>query len=180
MESNQADRTALVVVDMQRAIFDGPSASHDHDLVLTRIHALIAAARAAGAPVVFVQHCSPPGTPCEKGAPGWELVESLTPDAGDLLVQKSRPSIFQGTGLQEQLHSAGVSRLVIAGMKTEYCIDTSCRAASDLGFRVVLAADAHTTVDSPVFPASAIVAHHNLTLGGPFAQVVASEQIIFR
>lgn len=180
MESNQVGRTALVVIDMQRAIVNGPSTPHDRDLVLTRIHALIAAARAAGALVVFVQHCSAPGTPCEKGTPGWELVEGLTPGAGDLLIQKFRPSAFQGSGLQEQLHGAGVSRLVVAGMKTEYCIDTSCRAASDLGFRVVLAADAHTTVDSPVLPASTIVAHHTLTLGGPFAQVVASEQIRFR
>lgn len=179
MESSLADRTALVVIDMQRALVNGPIAPHDRDLVLTRIRALIAAARAAGAPIVFVQHCSAPGTPCEKGTQGWELVESLAPEPGDWRVQKSRPSIFLGTGLPKRLQDAGISRIVVAGMKTEYCIDASCRAASDLGFQVMLAADAHTTVDNQVLSASAIIAHHNLTLGGPFAQVVASGQISF-
>ena len=51
-------------------------------------------------------------------------------------------------------------------MQTEYCVDTSCRAAADLGYKVVLVRDGHSTFDNGVLTAEKIVAHHNRTLGG--------------
>ena len=62
----------------------------------------------------------------------------------------------------------GVKQLVIAGMKTEFCVDTTCRAAPELGFTTVLISDAHTTIDNPHLSAHEIIGHHNRTLAGPF------------
>lgn len=140
---------------------------------------LVARARGAGAVLVFVQHYGPPGSPIAQGGPAWELADGLDPREGELRVQKTRPSIFFGTDLAEQFTAAGVSHLILAGMKTDYCIDTSCRVASELGLRVTLAADAHTTTDSAVLPAATIVAHHTLTLGNAFAQTLPATQIVF-
>ncbi|MCW2238132.1 cysteine hydrolase family protein [Azospirillum canadense] len=179
MDIIQHSASALVVIDMQRALYSGPAKPHEGDAILERVKALIARARAGKTLVVFIQHCSPAGTPCETGSKGWELVDGIAPGDGELLIQKTRPSIFFGTPLEQHLRDARVGRLILAGMKTEYCIDTSCRAAADLGFRVVLAADAHTTMDSPALPAASIIAHHNATLGGPFAEIVASDRISF-
>lgn len=179
MDTDKSGATALIVIDMQRALLSGSTKPHDIDGVQERTLALIAAARAAGAQVVFVQHCSPPGTPCAQGSTGWELLDGLAPHADDWVVQKTRPSVFFGTDLRERLHQSGVKRLVLVGMKTEYCIDTSCRGAADLGFQVVLVSDGHTTMDSPVMPARSIIAHHNLTLGGPFAELVTAGQVTF-
>jgi uncharacterized membrane protein len=53
-------------------------------------------------------------------------------------------------------------------MKTEFCVDTTCRAAPEHGFRTVLISDAHTTMDNKYLSASEIIAHHNVTLAGPF------------
>ncbi|AJG22699.1 Isochorismatase [Cupriavidus basilensis] len=90
----------------------------------------------------------------------------------DTVFDKTRPSCFAGTGLAGWLSDAGVAELVIVGMKTEYCVDTTCRAAAALGFRPVLVADGHTCMDTPVLPAQAIIAHHNRTLSGPFVKLV--------
>ncbi|MCM3437118.1 isochorismatase family protein, partial [Bacillus licheniformis] len=56
----------------------------------------------------------------------------------DIVFDKTRPSCFAGTRLAAWLHAAGIGEIVIAGMKTQYCVDTTCRAAADLGFRAVL------------------------------------------
>jgi hypothetical protein len=55
--------------------------------------------------------------------------------------------------------------VIIVGMKTQCCVDSTCRAARDLGFDAVLIADGHTCSDMPVMSAKDIVAHHNATLG---------------
>lgn len=67
-----------------------------------------------------------------------------------------------------QLSQRGIKELVIAGMKTEFCVDTTCRAA-ERGFRTVLISDAHTTMDNCCLSAKEIVSLHNVTLAGPFA-----------
>ena len=65
----------------------------------------------------------------------------------------------------------GIDRLVIAGLQTEMCVDSACRAAVSLGYRVVLASDGHTTWDTPALLAERIIAHHNRTLGRGFAEL---------
>ncbi|BCQ42632.1 hypothetical protein ERHA55_01590 [Erwinia rhapontici] len=64
-------------------------------------------------------------------------------------------------------------------MKTEYCVDTTCRAAADRGFEVVLVSDAHSTTDNAVLTAEQIIAHHNATLSGPFVQLLTTQEIRF-
>ncbi len=79
------------------------------------------------------------------------------------------------TDLVEQLKARGAEGVVIAGMKTQYCVDSTCRAARDLGFDAVLIADGHTCADTPDVKAPVIIAHHNATLAGPFCRVVRAE-----
>jgi nicotinamidase-related amidase len=68
--------------------------------------------------------------------------------------------------------------LIVAGLQTQFCIDTACRVATTLGYRVILASDAHTTFDTPDLTAAAIVAHHNTTLRA-FGTVIPSSEITF-
>jgi nicotinamidase-related amidase len=86
----------------------------------------------------------------------------------DVVFTKRYPSCFRNTELQHELNQRGIKQLVIAGMKTEFCVDTTCRVAPDLGFRTVLISDAHTTMDNEHLFASDIISHHNSTLTGPF------------
>ncbi|WP_321849860.1 cysteine hydrolase family protein [Burkholderia diffusa] len=167
---------ALLIVDMQVGLFHGPERPHDGARVLANINRLIGLAHDAGAPVFAVRHTGPTGSPIAPDSPLAALLPELAIDpARDTVFDKTRPSCFAGTRLAEWLRADSIGELVVTGMKTQYCIDTACRAAADLGFRAVLVADAHTCMDTPALPAERIVAHHNATLDGPFATLTTTE-----
>ncbi|MGF6110532.1 cysteine hydrolase family protein [Pseudomonas frederiksbergensis] len=172
--------SALLIIDMQVGLFSGPDQPHDGERILANIQQLIRRARALEVSIFAVRHTGPQGSPIEAGSPLWQLLPALELDASsDSLFDKCKPNAFYGTALAEQLRTGGINELFIVGMKTQYCIDSTCRAAADLGFKPVLVADAHTCMDTPALPARAIIEHHNATLNGAFAQVVCTADIEF-
>jgi nicotinamidase-related amidase len=179
-----APRRALLVIDMQVGLFRGPEVPYEGDAVLARIVALIERASTAGAPIFAARHTGPAGSPIEAGSARWQLLPELGLDGERdphvaRVFDKTRPSCFYRTPLGAWLHEAAIGEIVVVGMKTQYCVDTTCRAAADLGVRAVLVADAHTTMDTPALPARAIVDHHNATLHGPFADLVTTDDCRF-
>ncbi|MBV6288072.1 cysteine hydrolase family protein [Pseudomonas aegrilactucae] len=171
---------ALLILDMQVGLFHGPEQPWQGERVLNNINRLIKTAHAAQAPIFAARHTGPQGSPIEAGSALWQLLPTLVIDPQrDRLFDKTRPSAFYGTPLREWLQQAAVEEVVIAGMKTQYCVDTTCRIAAELGVRPVLVSDAHTCMDTPGLSAEAIVAHHNLTLAGAFATVCATEAVQF-
>lgn len=94
----------------------------------------------------------------------------------EVIFEKKRPNAFAQTDLATLLRERECDGVVVTGMKTQYCVDSTCRAARDCGFDAVLIADGHTCSDTPGLTAEAIVAHHNATLGGPFCRVVQAEE----
>ena len=111
-----------------------------------------------------------------RAAPGWPHHPLVAPRPGEMAVEKRNSSAFHDTDLHRRLHERGIDRMVIAGMQTEMCVDSACRAAVSLGYRAVLVPDGHTTYDTPVIPADLIISHHNRLLGrllelGPADQV---------
>jgi nicotinamidase-related amidase len=68
---------------------------------------------------------------------------------------------------------------MIAGLKTQYCVDSTCRAAADSGLRTVLVADAHTCMDTPAPPTATIIAHRSPTLTDAFVQLRETDAITF-
>ncbi|VWC58524.1 isochorismatase [Burkholderia lata] len=180
MPEVSSPKRALLVVDMQVGLFHGPEHPYDGERVLANINRLIGRAHEAGAPVFAVRHTGPAGSPIAPGSPLTALVPELAIDtARDIVFDKAQSSSFAGTRLAEWLREAGIGEIVIAGMKTQYCVDTACRAAADHGFRAVLVTDAHTCMDTPELPAKRIVAHHNATLGGPFATLTTTDACVF-
>jgi nicotinamidase-related amidase len=161
---NEPVKTAVLVIDVQRALFDGAPRPYQADAVIERINALTAKARAAGAPVVFIQH-ERAHHALEHATPGWQLVEALHIQRDDRRIRKTTPDSFLGTGLHEELQALQIERVVICGYATEFCVDTTTRRAAALGYQVILAADAHTTHDKDHAAAELIRTHHNLTLG---------------
>jgi nicotinamidase-related amidase len=172
--------TGLLVIDLQRGMFGPGGSPHDGDAVLSRVAGLLGRARARGIPVLHVRHDGGPGDSLERQTPGWEIHPAVAPQGGEPIIDKENCSAFHGTDLQERLQARGIMRLVVAGMQTEYCIDTTCRAAHGLGYTVALVGDGHTTFDSPTLPAAQIVAHHNLTLQrGGFVDLVEAAAVEF-
>jgi nicotinamidase-related amidase len=152
-------KTALLIIDAQVGLLEK---AHRRDEVVARIADLIARANAVGAPIIYVQHDSDDaGDLLEIGSPGWRIHPAIAPAAADLVVHKRSSDAFYQTSLQQELNLRGVTHLIVGGMKTEMCVDTTCRAAVSHGFDVTLAADAHTTTGTETLPAAQMIAYHN-------------------
>jgi nicotinamidase-related amidase len=177
--SMMTDETAVLVIDVQVGNFDQSAPVFGSTDLLSKISALIAQARAAGVLVAYIQHCGPEGAIDQPGTPGWEIHPTVAPVAGDLVVQKRHPDAFQDTSLHRELECRDIAKLVITGIQTEYCVDTTCRRAYSLGYRVILVEDAHSTWDSEHLTASQVIEHHNAVLGGWFAELKALGEIEF-
>lgn len=151
---------------MQQGMFRTPGERYDTDGVVARINALAGATRSAGGLVVFVQHDGPEGDAFEPGAPGWELLPSLDRRPGDPVVHKTACDAFYRTELASVLEAGGRPPLLVTGCATDFCVDTTVRAAASHDFDLVVVSDGHTTADRPHLDAPSIIEHHNATWRG--------------
>lgn len=176
--------TALLVIDVQESLCTGTFAAHDIDRVLAAINASIVRARAAGVPVLFVQHEQDNDPLFRFGSPGWQLASGLLAEPEDERVRKTTPDAFNDTPLHALLQARGIDRLLVCGLQSEFCVDTSVRRALSLGYTVELLADAHSTLDNGVLTAAQISAHHNeifanMTSFGPRIHVRVADEVAF-
>lgn len=115
-----------------------------------RIAALLSQARSAGLPVVHILHDDPhPDSPFRKGLPGALPMPCAAPHEGETVLWKRGSSAFHGTGLDAHLRAQGITELVIAGAVAAFCVTSTVRQASDLGYRVLLPQDALLGFDLP-------------------------------
>jgi nicotinamidase-related amidase len=118
---------AVLVIDMQAGNF-GSNPVHKADDLLARTKSLLQKARAARVPVVYVQNCGGKGDPDVYGSDGWKIHPSIAPVKGDIVVRKKTPDAFHKTDLHEKLKLRSVRNLVVVGLQTEYCVDTTVGA----------------------------------------------------
>lgn len=158
--------TALVVIDVQVGIARHASRVAGWPAILANIAALVTRAQTAGMSVIFIQHDGGTGHPLEPGTDGSALCPELGVADTDVVIHKTACDAFFETTLESLLRERNARKLIVAGCMTEYCVDTSVRRAVSLGFDVMLAADAHGTIDSAPLQAAQIIAHHNRLLDG--------------
>lgn len=171
-------RAALLVIDVQQGMTRGEWAVLDADGLIVRINAVIVKARAAGMPIVFVQHEDEVLVP---DSADWQIDDRLDLRGQDLRVRKRGSDAFHQTVLQELLSGLQADGLVVCGLQSDFCVDSTVRRALALGFPVTLIADGHATMDNGVVSAAQIAAHHNVTLSnlgsyGPRVELVAAEK----
>ncbi|WP_432663822.1 cysteine hydrolase family protein [Wukongibacter baidiensis] len=173
-------KTALLIVDVQVMMFtydDG--ALYDGEKVLDNIHSLLEKARASKTPVFFVQHNGSEDGEFGKGKPAWQIHPQIAPLESEKVIEKTTCDSFSETTLHEELQNQGIEKLIIVGMQTEYCIDTTVRRAFSIGYESVLVKDAHSTFDGPVLKAPQIIEHHNNIIDGRFALLKMTNEIEF-
>lgn len=156
--------TAVLVIDMQRALCTGSEEAWDIERVIANVNTIVTRARTRGLPVIMVQHEEDSGS-LAYASEGWEIDGRVRTDPSDLRLAKRTCDSFNGTQLHPFLERQGVRRLVVCGLQTEFCIDTTVRRALGLGYDVTLAGDAHSTIDNGVLTPPLIVEHHNKVLG---------------
>jgi nicotinamidase-related amidase len=172
---------AILIIDVQQLLCAGEHAAYDVERVINRINLVSRKARAAGALVVVIQH-ETHGGEMDYGTDGWQLAPALETCAGDVHVRKTATDSFHRTELGELLKSRGITSLVICGLQSEFCVDTTTRRAMALGYPVVLVSDGHSTVDNGILSAAQISAHHNKTLEsiesfGPRVRAIPADDV---
>lgn len=171
-------KEALVIIDVQNDYFPGGANELKHPLEAEeKILSLISESRKAGRPIVYVQHINPPDDYFFlEGSKGAEISERIKPRAGDKVIVKHYPNSFSGTDLDEYLKSLSVDTLIVCGMMTHMCVDTTVRAAMDYGYKVKLVADACATMDLSIngetIPAEIVQKTFLASLDGVFATII--------
>lgn len=125
--SDRSPAHALVVVDLQRGLLEGPGAVPDAASVLAATATLLDAARGAGALVVHLQNDGAAGAVDEPGKAGWELWQPSEP--GEPVLRKTVDDPFTETDLEGVLRRAGVHRVVVCGLLAEMCVAATARGA---------------------------------------------------
>lgn len=148
----------LLVVDMQNAWLNGNTPRWELSSVFARINHAAQCTRAQGGKVIFVQHCNEEAL---ENSEAWQVDPHLIFVEGDGRLSKTACDSFADTNLQEQLKACDTTTLIICGMATEFCVDSTIRAAPSQGYDVIVLSDAHTTGDRPHMTAPAIIEHHN-------------------
>ena len=175
---------ALLIIDIQRDYFAGggyPLA--EPDSAAQAAARVLGAFRESGEPVVHVKHVwdEPEATYMVPGTEGAEIHPTVAPHPGERVIEKEEPNAFLGTGLESELRSIGADELVIAGMESGMCVDSTVRAASDLGFEVTLVHDACAASDAEFggvsVPGPIAHAAFMAALADGYADLVGSEEL---
>lgn len=178
-------KQALLLIDIQNDYFAGGKCElHEPLKALGNAETVLKRFRENGAPVIHVQHIS-----VNEGATfflpdtdGVNIHERLTPLESESVVVKHAPSSFYYTNLLDILRSQEITELVVCGMMSHMCIDTTVRACKDYALKVTLLEDACTTKDlvfrGEVIPAETVHRTFMAALSGMFARVITTEEYL--
>lgn len=175
---------ALVVIDVQNDYFEGGACELDHPRETAEvIGRLIRQFRKKNQPVVYIQHVADKSSGAmAEGSFGVQIHDAVAPIEGEPVLIKHVPNSFHETGLRELLQEKGIKELVICGMMSHMCVDTTTRAGFDLGFSITVAQDACTTMpltwNGVTVPASIVHQVSMAALADGFAKVESSEQVL--
>jgi nicotinamidase-related amidase len=139
----------------------GPLVADGRDMIARRRRRDAESLAAAGAPTLW-----------HRGTFEHELIAQLQPAVDDLVVDKNTSSVFNSTGVEWLLRNMGIDTLVIGGMATDMCVETTARDAADRGFDVIVVEDATATF---------FERHHRAALSGfarVFGQVWSTDEVL--
>jgi nicotinamidase-related amidase len=186
MRPLSAASVALIVVDVQKAFDEieagGQPRNNPH--ALARIVELLAAFRAARAPVIHIRHASRnPNSPFRSDQPGYAVKDEARERPGEPVIVKHVNSAFIGTDLEARLRALRVKTLVIVGATTNHCVETTARMGGNLGFDVRLVEDATWTFDriGPRGDRHSADEVHAMTLANlhrEFAEIVRASEVL--
>ncbi|BAL91782.1 putative isochorismatase [Actinoplanes missouriensis 431] len=189
---------ALIVIDVQESFRARPLwATTDNPDVIENVGRLVEAARAAGEPVIWVLHEEPgTGNTFDPAGGFVRVMDELKPAADEPILRKTVHNAFTGTDLQHRLVTGKVDAVTVCGLRTEQCVETTARVASDLGYDVTFAIDATATnpiphrdapadqsveellADPRTLSAAEVSARTEYALAGRFATVKTVAEII--
>ena len=179
-----SENTALLVIDMQKAI-DHPSWGRrnnpDAEINISR---LLSTWRQKGRPVIHVRHSSREEKSTYRShQEGFEFKPEVQPQNGEILITKNINNAFIGTGLEAVLLQGGISTLVICGVTTNNSVEATARMAGDLGYQTFVVSDATASFDKIDFSghhrtAEEVHAMSLANLQGEYATIASTEDVL--
>jgi nicotinamidase-related amidase len=189
---------ALLVIDVQESFRQRPLwAAISNPGIAGDVAQLVDGARASGDLVAWVLHSEPgSGTPFDPASGYVRYLAPLAPEPGEPQLTKTSHNAFTTTGLQQLLTQRGIRELVICGIRTEQCCETTARVASDLGYQVTFVTEATATnpiahrdaapgqsveqllADPRTLPASAVIERTEYALAGRFATIATIAEVL--
>jgi len=178
------DHAALLVIDMQHVFLDGSSKVQDAESVIARVADLISEFRRRERPAIFTRHLHKDdgsdggnlmwwwGSVIRESSEGGVLHPAIMPEEGELVVRKNTYDAFNDTELGASLEEMGVTDVVVCGVMTNLCCETTAREAFCRGLRVKFVADGTSTAADSMQIATLI----NMSYG--FAEVVLAEELL--
>ncbi len=183
MSLNASLKSALIIIDVQQSFPQMPYWSTEEvPAFQSALLRLEAGCRAQGMPVVHIFHVEPSGPFALES--GWVTPLDWLTGAPDVRFDKHTHNAFTDTGLDLWLRRRGIDRLIISGIRTDQCCETTTRVAADIGYTVDYVTEATLTfpmthaVTGRTYSPSEIKAHTELVLADRFARIVSVDQCL--
>lgn len=170
----QSGKTALLVIDVQRALFTRPNPIYNSYKFIETINAIVDRSHLYGVKVVYVQHANQSFV--KEGTEGWQFHPDISPQDTDLLIQKKKGNAFLDTPLHSELNSRGIQYLLITGLVTEGCIQATCLGGMELGYRVILVEDGHSNYNKDAVD---VILKSQMKLEQAGVEIISSREIGF-
>ena len=159
-------KTAFIIIDVQNILVE---TGFETEKLLEKITYLQDQARSKNIEIIYVQHVENPEAQTSED---WQLSALLNRKLDEKVFQKRYNSMFKETGLKEYLDQQGIEQLVLCGMQTEYCVDTSVKVGFEYGYKLVIPEGAVTTFDGEDIPAETLNEFYENIWEGRFADVL--------
>ncbi|HEL1768679.1 TPA: cysteine hydrolase [Streptococcus suis] len=166
-------KSALLVIDIQNLLVEENPYAIEERLALWQDS--ITKARQAGIEIIYVRQND---EEFATGSHGWDIHPAVAPLVDEKIVDKRYSSAFKDTNLQAYLDEQGIERLIVMGMSTNFCIDTTIKVAFELGYTVAVIKDGTTTPYTADLPANDLIGQYETIWSWSFAQVDTLENII--
>jgi len=189
-------QTALIVIDVQESFRQRPLwSTASNPEIVSDVNRLVDAARSRGDHVIWILHSEPgTGDVFDPASGHVRLIDGLAPADGEPVLTKTSHNAFTTTNLQQHLVARGVRHVVVCGIRTEQCVETTARLASDLGYEVTFVTEATVTFPTPhwesgdltveqlladprTLPVAEIIARTEYALAGRFATIATVDQV---
>jgi nicotinamidase-related amidase len=173
-QNSQKRAVALLVIDLQKGLFEKSTPIYSAQQVLDNINTLIDKARQAGVSVFFIQHSD--NRVLVRGSDAWQMHPEIQPRAEEVVIHKLHGNAFEETNLREELEKRNVSRLIMTGLVTHGCVKATCLGAMEEGYKVVLVSDGHSSYSKD---ADQLIEKWNQVLSEKGAEVIEAQKVKF-
>lgn len=137
-------KCTLLVIDMQKAVFEMKQPVYMPEELIKNLTCAVRIARENGIRIIFSRHENK--TFLAKGTRGHRVIDEMDVRQSDIVIEKKRPDIFEGTGLDAILKEEGIGTVIVAGLVSNGCVREACLSATKRGYAVCLLRDAHSTI----------------------------------